>query len=88
MEGSLGPGGDEGQGDGGAAHPGEFDFGLLGRLAQALQGLTVAAQVDAVLGLKGIGQPVHDASIPVVAAQLGVTAGGFDVKNTVGDAQN
>ena len=80
--------GDEGQGNRGAAHTGQFDLGLLGRLGETLQRLTVAAQVDAVFLLEGIGQPVHDAAVPVVAAQLGVTAGGLHIEHAVGDAQH
>ena len=84
----LAAGGDEGQGDGRALHPAQLDLGLLGRLGEALQGLAIAAQVEAMLLLEGIGQPVHDAAVPVVAAQLGVAAGGLHVKHALGDAQD
>ena len=38
--------------------------------------------------LEGIGQPVHDAAVPVVATQLSVPTGGLDIKNAVGDPQH
>ena len=37
--------------------------------------------------LKALGQPINDALIKVVAAELGVAAGGFDIKNAIGNAQ-
>ena len=85
---SLAAGGDEGQGDRRALHAAELDLGLLGSLGEPLQGLAVAAQVEAVLLLEGIGEPVHDPPIPVVAAQLGIAAGGLHVKHTLGNAQD
>ena len=88
VQGAVGTGRDEGQGDGGGLHTAELDLGLLGCLAQALQGLAIAAQVKAVALLKGIGQPVDDAAIPVVATELGVTAGGLHIEDTIGDAQH
>ena len=47
--GAAGVGGDEGQVDLGLQRVEKLDLGLLGRLAQALQGLAVVAQVDALL---------------------------------------
>ena len=40
------------------------------------------------LPLEAIGQPVDDAAIPVVAAQLGVAAGGLDIEHPLGNAQH
>ena len=40
------------------------------------------------LGQKGFSQPIDDAPIPVVAAELGVSAGGLDVKDAIGDTQH
>ena len=50
--------------------------------------MAVATQVDAVGGLEGIGQPIDNAAIPVVATQLGVSAGGLDIEHPLGDAKN
>ena len=88
VQGPLGPRGDEGQGDRRARHPRELDLGLLGGFAQPLQRLAIAAQIEAMLLREGIGHPVDDAPIPVIAAQLGVAAGGLDIKDAVGDAQH
>ena len=80
--------GDERQGDRRALDTRQFLLGLLGRLGQALQGLAVPPQVQTVLRLERIGQPIHKAAIPVVTPQLGVAAGGFHIKHAIGDAQH
>ena len=84
----IGPGGDERQRNGGALHTAQFDLGLFGRLREPLQGLTVAAQINAVLLLEAVGEPIDDAAVPVVAAQLGVAAGGLHIEDPLGDAQH
>ena len=50
--------------------------------------MTVATQVDGVFGLEGVGQPIDNAPVPVVAPKLGVSAGGFDIEHPLGDAQD
>ncbi len=67
---------DERQVDGRAGHAGQLDLGLFGGLLQALRGHFVLAQVDAVFLLELIGQPVDDALVEVVAAQMGVAGSG------------
>ena len=79
---------DEGQGNRGALHTTEFDLGLLGRLGQPLEGLAIAAQINLVLLLEGISQPVDDPTVPVVSAELGVSTGGLDVEDPLGNAQD
>ena len=81
-------GGDEGQRDGRALHPAEFDLGFLCGFRQALQSLAVAAQVDAVFRLEAVGEPVNNPPIPVITAQLGITAGGLDVEDALGNPQD
>ena len=76
MLGAGGVGGDEGQVDGGAGHAGELDLCLLGGLLDALHGHLVAGEVDALLGLKAVENPVHNALVEVVAAQAVVAGGG------------
>ena len=88
MEGTGFGGGNKRKGNGRALHTGQFLLGLFGRLGEPLQGLAIAAQVNQMLGLEGIGQPIDDATIPIVATQLGVPAGGFDVKDAIGDPQH
>ena len=39
-------------------------------------------------GLEGIGQPIDNAPVPVVAPQLGVSAGGLDIEHPLGDSED
>src|SRR3989304_4552165 len=87
----LGPGGvrgDERQVDRRLHDRGKFDLRPLGGLAQPLQGLAVLAQVDALLLAELVGQPVDDALVPVVTAQVRVAGGGFDLEDTLADLQD
>ena len=83
-----GVGGDEGQVDVGLRGGGQLHLGLLGRFLQTLQRHLVGAQVDAVVGLELVGQPVDDALIPVVAAQVVVARGGRDLEHAVAQLQD
>ena len=76
MLGAGGVGGDEGQVDGCAGHAGELDLGLLSGLFDALHGHLVAGEVDALLGLEAVQNPVHDPLVEVIAAQAVVAGGG------------
>ena len=88
MQGPSFAGGNERQRNRCALHAAELDLGLLRRFSEPLQGLAIAAQIDAVLALELIGQPIHNAAIPVVAAQLGIAAGGLHIEHTLGNAQH
>ena len=88
MLGTRGVGGDEGEVDLGLLALRELDLGLLGGLGQALQGLGVAAQVDALVTLEFIREPVHDPPVVVVTAQVGVTVGGLDLEDSLADLEN
>ena len=88
VEGTGVGGGDEGQVDRGLLHRRQLDLGLLRGLLQALDGHLVLGQVDAVLVLERVDQPVHDPLVPVVAAQLGVAAGGLDLEHAVADLED
>ena len=85
---SIGIGGNVGQVDLGLQHAGEFDLGLFGSFAQALEGLAVLAQVNALFLLKLIGGPVYNALVPVIAAQVGITVGGFDLDDALTNIQD
>ena len=74
---------DERQVDGSGSHAGQFDLGFLGRLFQALSRHFILAQVHAVLFLELIGQPVDDAFVEVVAAQVCVTGRGQNLGHAV-----
>ena len=69
--------GDERQVDLRLHHLRQLDLGLLRRFLQPLQRHAVLAQVDVVLFLELIDEPVHDLLVHVVAAQVRVTVGGL-----------
>ena len=79
--------GDEGQVDGGLLGGGELLLGVLGSLLQTLQGHGVLAEVNAVLLLELVGHPVHDALVPVVAAEVVVAVGGQDLDDAVSEVE-
>ena len=74
---------DVGQVDARGGRRGQLDLGLLGGLAQTLQGHLVRAQVDAVLAAERLDQVVDDPLVPVVAAQVVVTGGRLDLDDAV-----
>ena len=79
---------DEGQVDLGLDQAGQLDLGLLGRFLQALQGLAIAAQVDALLLLERVGDVIDQHLVVVVAAQVGVAGRGLDLDHTVAHLQD
>ena len=67
---------------------GELDLRLLRRLLQALERHAVLAQVDA-LGLLELGdEPVDDALVEVVAAEVRVAVGGLDLDDALADLED
>ena len=58
---------------------GELLLGLLSSFLHALQSDSVVAQVDAILALDLGNDPVDDALVPIVAAQMGVAVGGLNL---------
>jgi molecular chaperone DnaK len=87
VQGSLGGRGDVGEVDRGLGGRGQLDLGLLGGLAQALEGHLVLAEVHAVAGLELLDQVVDDALVPVVTTEVVVTVGGLHLDDTVADLQ-
>jgi hypothetical protein len=79
---------DEGQVDLRALHLRELDLGLLGRFLQALERHVVLGQVDAVVALEAVDQPVDDLLIPVVTTELGVAVGALHLEDAVGDLEH
>ena len=59
-------------------HLRKLDLGLFGRFLQPLQCHAVLAQVDVVLFLELIDEPVHDPLVDVIAAQVCVAVRGLD----------
>ena len=76
VDGAIGGHGQVLQRDVRGGRGGQLLLRLLGSFLQALEGDRVLGQVGAGLGLDLIDQPVDDALIPVVAAQVVVTGGG------------
>ena len=80
---------DEGQVDVRLRGGGELHLRLLGSFLQTLQGHLVLAQVDAaVVSCELVGQPIDDAMIPVVAAELVVASGCSNLEDAVAELQD
>ena len=88
--GSAGVGGDEGQVDLGLDGGGELDLGLLRGVFEALEGHLVAlgAEVEALLAFEFGDEPLHDALVDVVAAEVGVAVGGLDLDDAFADFED
>ena len=88
--GAGGVGGDKGQIDLGFDGRGELDLGLFGGVLEALQGHFVAlgAEVEPLLLLELGDEPVDDALVEVVAAQVGVAVGGLDLDDAFADFED
>ncbi len=67
---------------------GEFDLRLLRLVFEALHRLRVVREVDAVLFLEVLDEPVDDALVEVVAAEEGVAGGRFDLEDAVADLEH
>ncbi len=85
---SRGVSGHKGQVDVGLLPRTELDLGLLGSLGEPLERLTIGAQVDALVLLELVGDPVDDAAIVVVAAEMGVAIGGLDLEDALANLQH
>ena len=86
--GALVGGGDEGEVDRRLLDGRQLDLGLLGRLLEALQGHLVVGEVDALGVLEGLDEPVHDALVPVVAAEMGVARGRLHLEDALSDLEH
>src|SRR5579872_1220910 len=66
---------------------GEFDLGALSRVPKTLQShfIALAAKVEAFLFLEFVDEPVDQALIDVVAAEVSVTIGGLDFDDAFAD---
>ena len=67
---------------------GQLDLGLLGSLLEALEGLLVLREVDALVLLELGQQPLDDALVEVVAAEVGVTVGGLDLEDALAELED
>ena len=66
----------------------QLDLGLLGRFLEALEGLLVLGQIDALVLLELRQQPVDDALVEVVAAQVRVTVGRLHLEDAVAQLED
>ena len=66
----------------------QLGLGLLGRLVEPLERLRIIAQIDSVVGLEVVGQPIDDAAVEVVATEVGVACGGPHFDHTVADVEH
>ncbi|KFC13972.1 NAD-specific glutamate dehydrogenase [Cutibacterium acnes HL202PA1] len=65
----------------------QLNLGALGGLLQTLLGHLVGSQVDAVSVLELGDEPVDDALVPVVTAEVVIAVGGLHLENAVGDVE-
>ena len=79
---------DERQIDFGFEQRGKLHLGLLGSFLEALQGHLVLRKIDAVFLLELVDDPVDDALVDVVAAQVGVAVGGLHFDHAVADFED
>ena len=86
--GAGGVGRDERQVDLGLEQGRKLHLGLLGGFLQALQRHLVLGEIDAVLLLELVDDPVDDALVDVVAAQVGVAVGGLHFDHAVAHFQD
>ena len=66
----------------------QLDLRLLGGLLEALEGLLVLGQVDALVLLELGQQPVDDALVEVVAAEVRVAVGRLDLEDALAQLQD
>ncbi len=85
---ALGGRGDEGQVDVGLLQRRQLDLRLLPGLLEALHGHLVGREVDAVRVLELAHQPVDDALVPVVAAEVGVARGRLHLEHALAEVED
>ena len=74
-----------GKRDFGFLHGREFHLGLFRRFLQSLQGHLVFGEIDALVLLELVDDPVDDALVDVVAAQVRVAVGGLHFDDAFAD---
>ncbi len=66
----------------------QLDLGLLGSFLQTLQRHLVFGNIDALIALEFLNQPVNDALVDVVAAQVRIAVSGLHFHHAVADFEN
>ena len=67
---------------------GKRDLGFFGFFLDALKGVGLLAQIHAAVFLEFVEDPIHEAIVPVVTAEVRVAVGGLDLENAVADFQH
>ncbi|ROW02352.1 hypothetical protein VSDG_02455 [Cytospora chrysosperma] len=86
--GARGISSDEGQVDVGLQRGGQLDLGLLSSLTDTLDSHAVAGQVEPRGLLEVLDHVAHEVDVEILTAQVGITVGGLDLKDTVLDLQD
>jgi hypothetical protein len=66
----------------------QLHLGLLARLLEALEGHGVLGEVDPLLALELLHEPVDHALVEVVAAEVGVAVGALDLEDALGELEH
>ncbi len=66
----------------------KLDLRLFRRFLQPLQCLPVTAQINAVLALELVAEPVNDLLVEVVTTEMRVTVRGIDLEHAFGDVED
>src|SRR3990172_108837 len=69
-------------------HSRQLALGFLPRLLETLEGHAVLPEIDAVLLLELVGDPVHDFLVEVVAAEVCVAVGRLDLDHALADLED
>ena len=86
--GAGGVGGDEGKVDVGLEGRRKLDLGLLGGLADTLDGHAVTGEIDAGLLLELLDEVADKVDIEILTTEMGITVGGLDLEDTVLDLED
>ena len=62
---------------------GELDLGFLSSFCQTLKSLLVLTQINALVGLEGLSEVIHDHLVEVITTQVSVSGGGEHFKNAI-----
>ena len=74
--------------DFGGSGAGELDLSFLGSFLQALHGHRVLAQVDALVLLEAVDEPIDDHLVEVITSQVGITVCGEHLEHAVAKVED
>ena len=85
---TIGVNSDEWQVDIRAHDGGQLDLGFFACFLQSLVRHRITFQLEAVLCFEFFSDPVHDAGIEIITAEMAVAVGGFDFEDTIRQIQD